>query len=168
MRWQLLDRIVECEPGKTAVGIKCFSRSEIFFMDHFPGFPIVPGVLQIEMMAQMAGKCIAIGNPEILPVLGSVKNAKFYKNIIPGDQCFIRAQITKVARQYGMAEVQVEVEGIKVSSAEILFGFVPRKNLESNSFDAVTTEWLKRQALNETKKKSENIGKSAPEGEIKL
>jgi 3-hydroxyacyl-[acyl-carrier-protein] dehydratase len=144
MRWQLLDRIVECDPAKSAVGIKCFSRSELFFIDHFPGFPIVPGVLQIEMMAQMAGKCIAIGNPNILPVLGSVKGAKFYKNVVPGDQCWIYAQITKVGKHYGIAEVYVEVDKQKVSSAEILFGFVPRKNLESNSFDAVTNEWLKK------------------------
>lgn len=168
MRWQLLDRIVECDPGKSAVGIKCFSRSELFFMDHFPGYPIVPGVLQIEMMAQMAGKCIAIGNPEVLPVLGSVKNAKFYKNIVPGDQCFVRAQIIKVARQYGMAEVFVEVDKVKVSSAEILFGFVPRKNLESNGFDAVTAEWLKRQAQIEAQKKNETNNQLSHEGDIKL
>jgi hypothetical protein len=111
-------------------------------MDHFPGYPIVPGVLQIEMMAQMAGKCIAIGKPEVLPVLGNVKSAKFYKSIIPGDQCWIYAEIVKVTKNYGVAEVYVEVDKIKVASAEILFGFVPRKNLESNSFDAVTSEWL--------------------------
>jgi hypothetical protein len=120
-------------------------------MDHFPGYPIVPGVLQIEMMAQMAGKCIALGNPEVLPVLGSVKNAKFYKNIVPGDQCWIYAQVTKVAKHYGIAEIHVEVDKQKVSSAEILFGFVPRKNLESNSFDAVTSEWLKRTAERQKK-----------------
>ncbi len=147
MRWQFLDRIISCEPGISAVGIKCFSRSELFFMDHFPGFPIVPGVLQIEMMAQMAGKCIAIKNPLILPVLGSVKNSKFYRNINPGDQCKIYAQITKIAKQYGTAECYIEVDGLKVSSAEILFAFLPRTHLQSENFDGVTQEWLKKQEL---------------------
>ena len=78
MRWFLIDRIVECDPGKSIIGVKVFSRSEIFFMDHFNGFPIVPGVLQIEMMATTGGKAIKLAEDSWLPVLGSVKKAKFY------------------------------------------------------------------------------------------
>jgi 3-hydroxyacyl-[acyl-carrier-protein] dehydratase len=145
MRWLLIDQILDCEPGVRARGVKTFSRSEVFFMDHFPGMPIVPGVLQIEMMAQMAGKCYAIANPDILPVLGTVKAAKFYGNVNPGDRCVIHAEIVKASKGFLVAEAHVEVEGKKVSSATILFGQVPRSRLSSREFDAVVEDWKKRQ-----------------------
>lgn len=144
MRWLLIDQIVSCEPGVRGTGVKTFSRSEEFFRDHFPGMPIVPGVLQIEMMAQMAGKCFAIANPEILPVLGTVKAAKFFGQINPGDRCYIHATITKMGRGFLTADAFVEVEGKKVSSASILFGQVQRDRLSSTEFDAVTEEWKKK------------------------
>lgn len=145
MRWLLIDQILDCEPGKRAKGVKTFSRSEVFFMDHFPGMPIVPGVLQIEMMAQMAGKCYAIAHPEILPVLGTVKAAKFYGNVNPGDRCVIHAEIVKEGRGFLVADAFVEVEGKKVSSATILFGQVQRNRLSSQEFDAVVEDWKKKQ-----------------------
>lgn len=145
MRWLLIDRIIECTPGVSATGIKNFSRSDEFFQDHFPGMPIVPGVLQIEMIAQMGGKCIAMSLGNVLPVLGNVKGAKFYQNVRPGDQCIIKVQITKVGKAYSMAEGVVEVMGQKMSSASILYGHVPRTNLTSEDFDAVTRDWLKSQ-----------------------
>lgn len=145
MRWLLIDRIIECQPGVAAVGIKTFPRSDLFFMDHFPGMPIVPGVLQIEMIAQMAGKCAAMANPSILPVLGAVKSAKFYKNVNPGDLCVIKARVTKIAKSYILGEGDIEVDGEKVASASLLFGVVDRSKLASNNFDAVTQDFLARQ-----------------------
>ena len=136
---------MECEPGVRAKGIKTFSRSEVFFMDHFPGIPIVPGVLQIEMMAQMAGKCFAIANPGVLPVLGTVKAAKFYGNIKPGERCVIYAEIIKSGKGFLVADGFIEVEGKKVSSATILFGQVQRSRLSSQEFDAVVEDWKKLQ-----------------------
>lgn len=156
MRWLLIDKILECEPGESAMGTKCFSRSETFFMDHFPGMPIVPGVLQIEMMAQMAGKCIGLKVPEKLPVLGSVKNARFYRSIEPGDVCVIKAKIQKIAAQFALADAVVEVDGKKCSSATILFAYVPRSRLSSESFDGVVQEWKARQL-----RKAESAGEQA-------
>jgi 3-hydroxyacyl-[acyl-carrier-protein] dehydratase len=127
------------------VGVKTFPRSDEIFMDHFPGFPIVPGVLQIEMIAQMAGKCAAMATPGILPVLGNVKGAKFYRNISPGDRCVIKARVTKITKSYVLGEGEVEVDGQKCSWASILFGVVDRTKLNSNNFDAVTQEFLARQ-----------------------
>jgi 3-hydroxyacyl-[acyl-carrier-protein] dehydratase len=145
MRWLLIDKILECEPGVSAVGVKTFPRSDEIFMDHFPGFPIVPGVLQIEMIAQMAGKCAAMATPRILPVLGNVKGAKFYRNINPGDRCVIKARVTKITKSYVLGEGEVEVDGQKCSWASILFGVVDRAKVNSNNFDAVTQEFLARQ-----------------------
>lgn len=144
MRWRLLDKILECEPGVSAVGIKTFPSSEEFFLDHFPGMPIVPGVLQIEMIAQLAGKCIALQNPTILPVLGSVKAAKYYHNIHPDEQCVIKVTITKISKAYATAEGIIEVNSRKVSFASLFFGHVERSRLTSEDFDAVTTEWKNR------------------------
>jgi 3-hydroxyacyl-[acyl-carrier-protein] dehydratase len=144
MRWLLIDRILECEPGISAKGIKTFPRSDMIFIDHFPGLPIVPGVLQIEMIAQMAGKCASLAKPGILPVLGSVKSVKFYRNVHPGDQCIIHAQIEKISISYINANGWVEVDGKKVCSASILFGVVDRTKINSESFDSVTQEWLQK------------------------
>lgn len=144
MRWKLLDKILECDPGVSACGIKTFPASEEFFQDHFPGMPIVPGVLQIEMIAQLAGKCIAIANPQILPVLGSVKSAKYYHNINPDEQCVIKATVTKIGKGYATADGVIEVNGRKVCAASIFFGQVDRSRLASEDFDAVTTEWKNR------------------------
>ncbi|NMW19233.1 MAG: beta-hydroxyacyl-ACP dehydratase [Chlorobiaceae bacterium] len=124
MRWLLIDKILEMEPGKKAVAVKCFSRSELFFMDHFPEYPIVPGVLQIEMIAQLAGKCLMANAPLFLPVLTSVKSAKFRKAIQPGDKAFIYTEVAK-RPSFATAIGRVEVDGIHISSAEVMFGYIP-------------------------------------------
>ncbi len=112
------------EPGKSALGVKCFSRSEFFFMDHFPGYPLVPGVLQIEMIAQLGGKCIMSANPGFLPVLTSVKSAKFRKAIEPGDRALIHVDVT-LRKAYSIASGWIEVEGKSVASAQVMYGHVP-------------------------------------------
>lgn len=124
MRWLLVDKILEMEPGKKAVGVRCFSRSELFFMDHFPGYPVVPGVLQIEMIAQVGGKCIMEAIPGFLPVLTSVKSAQFRRAIQPGDRALIHAEVT-LRRSYSIASGWIEVDGKKVASAEVMYGHVP-------------------------------------------
>lgn len=124
MRWLLIDKILEMHPGEKAVGVRCFSRSELFFMDHFPEYPIVPGVLQIEMIAQLGGKCIMAADPGFLPALTSVKSAKFRKAIEPGDKAFIYAEVT-MRKSYATATGRIEVDGIHVSSAEVMYGYIP-------------------------------------------
>jgi len=149
MRWLLIDKILECEPGKTAHGVKTFPRSDLVFMDHFPGHPIVPGVLQIEMIAQLGGKCASLAKADILPVLGSVKQAKFYRQIKPGDLCHVFVQIEKISSTYIIASGHIEVEGRKACSASILYGTILRNKLESESFDSVTKEWLEKNKARE-------------------
>jgi 3-hydroxyacyl-[acyl-carrier-protein] dehydratase len=144
MRWLLIDEILECDPGVSAVGVKTFPSSDEIFIDHFPGFPIVPGVLQIEMIAQMTGKCAAMATPGILPVLGHVKGAKFYRNINPNNRCVIKVRVTKITKSYVLGEGEIEIDGQKCSSASLLFGVVDRTKLNSNDFDAVTQEFLTR------------------------
>ncbi|NTW62766.1 MAG: beta-hydroxyacyl-ACP dehydratase [Chlorobiaceae bacterium] len=123
MRWLMVDKIIEMEPGIKATGVKCFSRSELFFMDHFPGYPLVPGVLQIEMIAQTGGKCIMAAKPGFLPVLTSVKSAKFRKAIEPGDKALIHTEVT-IRQSYSIAKGRIEVDGKDVAYAEVMYGHI--------------------------------------------
>jgi len=124
MRWLLIDKILEMVPGVKASGVRCFSRSELFFIDHFPGYPIVPGVLQIEMIAQLGGKCILAGKQEFLPVLTSVKSAKFRKPVGPGDRVLIHVEVS-MRKSYSLAKGSIELDGEHVAFAEVMYGHVP-------------------------------------------
>ncbi len=147
MRWFLIDKLLECEPGKNAVGVKCFSRSEEFFQDHFPGFPVVPGVLQIEMIAQTGGKCVRLALGHEFTVLGQVKSAKFYRNIEPGDQCIVKIEVQKLAKAYAIATGVIEVNGEKCATAEIMYGILSRDKLDPNYHDPILLDWKKRKGL---------------------
>lgn len=147
MRWILVDKLIECDPGVSAKAVKNFSRSDVFFMDHFPNYPVVPGVLQIEMIAQAGGKSLRLARPDSLPMLATVKSAKFSRSIEPGDQCIISVQITKFAKDYATATGIIEVDGKKVSEAEIMYAIRPGV-LGSVSSDGVLNDWKKRQGLN--------------------
>lgn len=137
MRWILVDKILEMNPGVSAKGVRAFSAAEIFFMDHFPGFPIVPGVLQIEMIAQVGGRCIRAANTEILTVLASVQNVRFRKNITPGDQAIIYAEVTAIRSGYSSAKGRIEVDGELVCEAEIRYGHVQIPEKMRNAAHAV-------------------------------
>ena len=145
MRWILVDKILEMHPGKSAVGVRNFSRSEMFFMDHFPGFPLVPGVLHVEMIAQVGGKCIRASNPDFFPVLSSVKSAKFRDKILPGDQAVIKVDVM-VRKSYSIATGIIEVNGKKVSEAEVMFGHIkiPEDRISQVLNDEVLMDWRNR------------------------
>ena len=143
MRWILIDQLLECDPGKRAVGVKTFPLSDLFFLDHFTGNPIVPGVLQIEMMAQTGGKSLRLLRPEMQALLGSVKSAKFLKPIRPGDRCRITVDIV-TRDDYAIETGIVEVDGVRVSQAELLAVFVPRAVAEPPDQDAIIAAWQRR------------------------
>jgi 3-hydroxyacyl-[acyl-carrier-protein] dehydratase len=145
MRWMLIDKIVECEPGKNILAVKCFTRSELFLMDHFSFYPIVPGVLQIEMIAQAIGKCLKASDLTLAPALGAVKSAKFFGTIEPGSRCEIRAEVLGLSSSYARGQGTVFVDGEKKSSAEVLFGFLPSELTLNAKPDEVVVEWLNKQ-----------------------
>lgn len=156
MRWFLVDRVLESVPGKSIKTVKCFSRSEVFFMDHFHGFPIVPGVLQIEMMATSGGKILKLMNNDLLPVVGSVKGAKFYRNVRPGDQCIITMELLKFRSSYALCEGRVEVNGEKVSEATIMYGLMSAELLDPNYVDPVLEEWRKANGIPTPKRRGQS------------
>lgn len=139
--WYFIDRIVARPTETSIVGIKAFTRSEHFFADHFHGYPVVPGVLQVEMIATTAGKCIKMLQPDTLPMLAKVSSAKFYHSVRPGDQCKIHAEVIKIRKRYVEAKGQITVEGKKVASAEVMFTLQPADIADPNWKDPIIKEW---------------------------
>ncbi len=120
----LVDRIVEFESGKRIVGLKNVSYNEPFFPGHFPGRPIMPGVLIVEAMAQTAGVLAFQSMPEKdqkRPVyfLG-IDHVRFRKQVIPGDQLRLELEITKHRQSIWGFKGKALVEGKLVAEADLL------------------------------------------------
>lgn len=133
-----VDRIVDYEPGKFALGTKNFTNNEWFFPVHFPGAPNVPGVIQIEAMAQVT--VIAITTIEGLEGAlsrGLEMSAKFKKEVLPGDSMTIESNIDYWVRGICKASVVCRVDSQVVSEGrielvipQVLEGFKPRQKTE--------------------------------------
>ena len=125
----LVDRIIELEPMKRAVGIKNITMNEMQFLGHFPGDPIMPGVLMIEAMAQVGG--VALLYPEEnrgkIAVFGKIDNVRFRKQIIPGDQVITEAIITKIRGNMGVCECKGRVDGQVSCQCECTFAIMDAK-----------------------------------------
>ena len=119
----LVDRILDFEAGKWAIGRKCVTSDEPFFTGHFPGYPVMPGVLIIEALAQ-TGAVALLSMPEYegkLALFGGIKNARFKRQVRPGDVLTLKAQITKIYGPLGMASGEAWVDGQVAATAEITF-----------------------------------------------
>lgn len=119
----LVDRITEVEPGKRAVGFKNVTINEPFFEGHFPGRPIMPGVLILEAMAQV-GACALLSQPEHRGKIGlfaGVDNARFRRQVLPGDRLDIEIDITAVRGRIVKARAQARVDGQPAAEADLTF-----------------------------------------------
>ena len=121
----LVDRIIEMDLPKRIVGIKNLTFNEPFFQGHFPGNPVMPGVLQLEAMAQVGGVLMnqILKREGDIAYFLSVDNAKFRRRLVPGD-C-MRMEVDVVRVRMGMARVHGRVlcEGEMASEADLMFGF---------------------------------------------
>jgi 3-hydroxyacyl-[acyl-carrier-protein] dehydratase len=148
VRFILIDQIIELVPGKYARGIKHIDPGEDYFRDHFPGFPVVPGVLLTEMMAQTAGKCLDLEDPKRgKPMLARINVANFRDWVRPGETATIVANISLSQPQIATAVCHVEVGQRKVASADLLFSFVPLIQFAPNYRDEVLERFLERSRL---------------------
>ena len=150
MRWIFLDRINELEVGVQAQGHKCVTTSAPYFADHFPSFPVVPGVVQIEALAQLSGKLIEVSVFEtddrwVWPILSMVKKAKFRRFVRPGDVLTLHAQIKVLRDESALVSVIGRVGDDKTCEAELLFVVNP-DNLESDD-SQLLLERLERENL---------------------
>ena len=119
----LVDRIVECEPGRSAKGVKCVSMNEPFFPGHFPGQLIMPGVLILEALAQ-TGAVAALSLPENrgrLAVFGGVKNCRFKKPVTPGDVLELSCELVERRGPIGYGKAVARVGGKIAAQAELTF-----------------------------------------------
>lgn len=119
----LIDTIEELEPGRRAVGRKCVTVNEPFFMGHFPGEPIMPGVLIMEALAQ-TGAVAMLSLPENkgkLALFGGIDKARFKGQVLPGDVLTLQTEIIKVKGPVGVGSAQALVNGKTVARAELTF-----------------------------------------------
>jgi beta-hydroxyacyl-ACP dehydratase FabZ len=123
----LVDTITELEPGKRVVGIKNVSSNEPFFQGHFPGNPIMPGVLIIESMAQVGGVLAHLsrsdskeeGKPSLF-FFASMDKVKFRKSVIPGDQLIIKVETLRTRSKFWKLAGKVFVKDDLVAQAELM------------------------------------------------
>lgn len=146
MRFLLVDRILSLDPGLYIEAEKTLPASEELFQDHFPGFPVVPGVLLTEMMAQAAGKCL---NAQRLPrgnaMLVEVRNARFRIWVKPDEAIRLHARIESNQEAIALAKCHAEVAGKRVCSAELLFSFMPVSGFAAGHRDEVLESFLAQQ-----------------------
>ena len=118
----LVDRILECDDKAHIVAIKNVTANEPFFQGHFPGQPVMPGVLQLEAMAQAGGVLLnrIAGNPDGVPFFMSLDKAKFRKVVRPGDQMRIDVWLTKSRATMGRFKAEIRVGDDLVSEAELM------------------------------------------------
>jgi len=120
----LVDRIIELEPGKKAVGIKNVTVNEPHFTGHFPGKPIMPGVLMIEAMAQV-GACALFSEEKYkgqLGVLAGVDNFRFKRQATPGDTLIITTEVIKLKSSFGWFKGEIRIQDDLVCRGELMFG----------------------------------------------
>jgi 3-hydroxyacyl-[acyl-carrier-protein] dehydratase len=125
----LVDRIVEIEGDKRIVGLKNVTINEPFFQGHFPGAPVMPGVLIVECMAQVAGVMIYRDMPDKdrkLIYFTGIENAKFRRPVLPGDQLRIEMQLLNRRNNFGKMSGQATVDGKLVAEATVTFAIAER------------------------------------------
>ena len=123
----LIDRVIEHVPGQKAVALKNVTINEPQFQGHFPGRPLMPGVLIVESMAQVGG-IIVTKMPDLpkgLFVFAGINNVKFRRPVVPGDQLIITCELLSIKRKrFGKVKGEAHVDGKLVCSGELMFSLV--------------------------------------------
>lgn len=121
----LIDRVLSHEPGKRLTAIKNVTSNEPFFQGHFPGHPVMPGVLVIEALAQASGVLVQLSakddpNQPALFYLVKIDKARFNRIVVPGDQLVLEVEQKRTLRRMGLFWGQAKVDGEVVAEAELL------------------------------------------------
>jgi len=121
----LVDRVLEWEAGKFLRGVKNVSINEPFFQGHFPAYPVMPGVLVIEAMAQVAGLLtmlsdVARRDGSQLVLFAGIDDARFKRQVLPGDTLLLEARLERAVRGIGRFRTKATVDGQLVCEAQLL------------------------------------------------
>lgn len=119
----LLDTILSIEPGLRATATWTLTGEEYFFPGHFPGRPITPGVLLLESMAQCGGVAV-MADPHYtgkLALFGGIENARFRRQVLPGDTVLLETEMTKLSARGGRGHGRASVNGQVAAEADLLF-----------------------------------------------
>jgi beta-hydroxyacyl-ACP dehydratase FabZ len=121
-----VDKIIHLEKGRCATGIKNVSMDDYFFKGHFPGRPVMPGVIIIEAMAQVGGVMMLAPeeNRGKLAFFMALDNVKFRKTVLPGDQLVLEVVAGKIKSKTGQVHAKAFVDGKIVAEADLMFALV--------------------------------------------
>ena len=128
----LVDRIEELEPGVRAVGLKNVTQNEPFFQGHFPDYPVMPGVLIIEAMAQVGAVGVMAGgdHEDKLALFAGIDGVRFRRQVLPGDVLRMEVEIVRLKGSVGRGKGKATVDGERVCEAELMFAFAAKRDVE--------------------------------------
>jgi 3-hydroxyacyl-[acyl-carrier-protein] dehydratase len=125
MRFLLVDRVLHLEPGVAIEAETTLPAGAELFRDHFPGFPVVPGVLLTEMIGQAAARCLHAGNPDRgQAMLGEIRHARFRRWVRPDEVIHLTARVTRQAERYAIVQGEADVGGERACTVELLLVFL--------------------------------------------
>ena len=124
----LVDRIEEVEPGVRAVGVKNVTQNEPFFEGHFPDYPVMPGVLIVEALAQVGAVGVMVLEEfrGKLALFAGIDGVRFRRQVIPGDVLSMEVEISRLKGRVGRGKGSATVNGERACEAELMFAFAQR------------------------------------------
>ncbi|MDL2267466.1 3-hydroxyacyl-ACP dehydratase FabZ [Desulfovibrio sp. OttesenSCG-928-G15] len=129
----LVDRVIELEPNKIVRAYKNVSINEPFFQGHFPGLPVMPGVLIVEALAQAGGFLVLTGQEDAtvrdsIFLFTGIEKVRFRKPVVPGDRLELQCELLRKKMQLWKMRGQATVDGVLVAEAELTAAIVPRSD----------------------------------------
>ncbi len=142
MRFHLIDRIEEISYGKYITAVKCITLADDVFNEHFPGYPVFPGSLVLEGLAQLGGSFFELMMKHLnlsgkRSILSIVKQFKFRRPALPGDRLLYRADMVTMHEEYGVVKVKAKIDGEVCAEGELTFTFmdIPDETLHQSRLE---------------------------------
>lgn len=125
----LIDEVNALDPGKKCVATKYITENDFWFSGHFPGMPVTPGVLMIEMLAQTGAVCVGSmpENKGKIGLFAKIDKAKFRRQVVPGDVLRLEIEMVKIKAGVGVCKGIATVDGEKAVTADLTFAIQPQK-----------------------------------------